>query len=41
MKNFSQLNALEAITLYKSLDLETEAEEIIEHNKAADLETVA
>lgn len=41
MKNFSQLNALEAITLYKSLDLETEAKEIIEHNKAADLETVA
>ncbi len=41
MKNFTKLNALEAITLYKSLDLETEAEEIIRHNKASDLKTIS
>jgi hypothetical protein len=41
MKNFNELNALEAITLYKSLDLTQEAEIIVNNNQDADLETVS
>lgn len=41
MKNFNELNALEAITLYKSLNLTQEAQIIVENNQNADLETVS
>lgn len=41
MKKFNELNALEAITLYKSLDLNQEAEKILLNNSEADLETVS
>lgn len=41
MKNFSELTASEAVDLYRSLDLKTEADEIIDQNPNADLETVA
>ncbi|MEG1667392.1 hypothetical protein [Chryseobacterium sp.] len=41
MKNFNELNALEAIKLYQSLDLTEEAEAIATANKNSDLETVA
>lgn len=41
MKNFNELNAAEAVTLYKSLDLNNEAEAILKNNADANLETVA
>jgi hypothetical protein len=41
MKNFNELNAAEAITLYKSLDLVEVSNEIIEKNTNNDLETVS
>ena len=41
MKNFSQLNAQEAVALYRSMDLKDEAEEILNQNPNAELEKVA
>ena len=41
MKNFNELNALEAVTLYKTLDLTLEAQTILNNNQDADLETIS
>lgn len=41
MKNFNELNALEAVTLYKSLDLTKEAEIILKNNTNLDLKTIS
>ena len=41
MKKFNELTASEAITLYKELDLKTEANLIFENNKDKDLETLS
>lgn len=41
MKIFSELNASEAVTLYKSLDLDGEADDILKNNENADLTSVS